>query len=103
MRGGAPVHVNVRPGFASNDYATIAQAVRAGMGIAELPAILHEPHPSLVRVLPQWTLGDATLTLLFASDRLLSKAVRAVIDAILATVPSSLAGLARKAIARAAR
>ena len=98
VRGGAPVHVNVRPGFASNDYATIALAVRTGMGIAELPAIVYEPHPSLVRVLPRWTLGNATLKLLFASDRLLAKPVRAVIDAILATVPDLLAGLARKAI-----
>src|SRR5438445_6358809 len=38
VRGGAPVHVDVRPGFSSNDYTTIARAVRAGMGIAEQPA-----------------------------------------------------------------
>jgi DNA-binding transcriptional LysR family regulator len=75
------VHVDVRPGFSSNDYATIAHAVRAGTGIAELPAILYEQRAPLVRILPKWTLGDVTLKLLFASDRLLSKAVRAVIDA----------------------
>jgi DNA-binding transcriptional LysR family regulator len=85
--GGAPVHVNVRPGLSSNDYATISQAVRSGMGIAELPAILCEQRALLVRILPKWTLGDVTLNLLFASDRLLSRAVRAVIDAIMATVP----------------
>jgi len=93
VRGGAPVHVNIHPGFSSNDYATITHAVRSGMGIAELPAILYEQRASLVRVLPKWTLGDVTLKLLFASDRLLSKAVRAVIDAIMATVPQQ----ARKA------
>jgi DNA-binding transcriptional LysR family regulator len=87
VRGGAPVHVNVRPGFSSNDYATITHAVRSGMGIAELPAILYDQRASLVRILPKWTLDDVTLKLLFASDRLLSKAVRAVIDAIMATVP----------------
>jgi DNA-binding transcriptional LysR family regulator len=94
VRGGAPVHVNVRPGLSSNDYATIAQAVRSGMGIADMPAILHDHHASLVRVLPKWSLGDVTLNLLFRSDRLLSRAVRAVIDAITATVPEQ----ARKAV-----
>jgi len=102
LRGGSPVHVNVRPGLASNDYATIAHAVRTGLGIAELPAILYGQHAPLARVLPQWTLGEVTLKLLFASDRLLSKAVRAVIDAILASVPRSLSGLARKATRAAA-
>jgi DNA-binding transcriptional LysR family regulator len=87
VRGGTPVHVDVRPGFSSNDYATIAHAARSGMGIADLPAILHEQRAPLVRILPRWTLGDVTLRLLFASDRLLSKAVRAVIDAIMETVP----------------
>jgi DNA-binding transcriptional LysR family regulator len=94
VRGGAPVHINVRPGFSSNDYATIAHAVRSGMGIAELPAILYEQRASLIRILPKWTVEDVTLKLLFASDRLLSKAVRAVIDAIMATVPQQ----ARKAV-----
>jgi len=98
VRGGAPVHVDVRPGFSSNDYATIAHAVRTGMGIAELPAILHGQRAPLVRILPKWTLGDVTLKLLFASDRLLSKAVRAVIDAIMATVPEQ----ARRAVKGAA-
>jgi DNA-binding transcriptional LysR family regulator len=73
--------------------------VRGGMGIAELPVILHEQRAPLVRILPKWTLGDVTLKLLFASDRLLSKAVRAVIDSIMATVPDQ----ARKAIKGAAK
>jgi DNA-binding transcriptional LysR family regulator len=94
-RSGAAVHVNVRPALSSNDYGTIAQAVQAGMGIAEIPAILlGEQRASLVRILPKWTLGEVTLSLLFASDRLLSRAVRAVIDAIMATVPEQ----ARKAV-----
>jgi DNA-binding transcriptional LysR family regulator len=94
LRGGARVHVNVRPGLSSNDYGTIAHAVRSGMGIADMPAILHDHHASLVRVLPKWTLGDVTLNLLFRSDRLLSRAVRVVIDAVSATVPDQ----ARKAL-----
>ena len=61
---------------------------------ARRAAILCEQRASLVRILPKWTLGDVTLNLLFASDRLLSRAVRAVIDAIMATVPAE----ARKAV-----
>src|SRR5436190_968787 len=82
-----PRRDDVKPGLSTNDYATLAHAVRSGMGIGELPAILFEQRASLVRVLPKWTLGEITLNLLFASDRLLSRAVRAVIDAIMATVP----------------
>ena len=95
VRNGSPVHVNVRPALSSNDYGTVTQAVLAGMGIAELPAILlGGQRASLVRILPKWTLGDVTLNLLFASDRLLSRAVRAVIDAIMADVPEQ----ARRAV-----
>ena len=92
--GGAAVHLDVRPVLASNDYATIARAVHLGLGIAELPTILRDQRASLVRVLPTWSLAEVTLKLLFASDRLLSKAVRAVIDSILATVPRALKSLA---------
>jgi DNA-binding transcriptional LysR family regulator len=98
VRGGAPVHVDVRPGLSSNDFATIAHAVRTGMGIAELPAILYEQRPPLVRILPKWTLGDVTLNLLYASDRLLSRAVRTVIDAIMATVPAQMRKAVRGAV-----
>src|SRR5262249_34032735 len=55
------------------DYATLAQAVRKGMGIGELPAILSTERVSLVHILPEWTLGDVALQLLFPADRLLSR------------------------------
>lgn len=86
-RGGAPVRVDIRPSLSSNDYVTISHAVRSGMGITELPAILCEQRAGLVRILPEWTLGDTTLKLLFAADRLLPRTARVVIEAILATVP----------------
>lgn len=87
IRGGPPVHVDVRPGLFCNDYVTITHAVRGGMGITELPAILCEQRAGLVRILPEWTLGEATLNLLYAADRLLPRTARVVIEAILATVP----------------
>jgi len=94
-RGGESVRVSVRPGLSTNDYATLAQAVRKGMGIGELPAILSTERTSLVRILPEWTLGDVALQLLFPADRLLSRAVRAVIDGIVARVPGELRRSAR--------
>lgn len=84
---GSPVHVDVSPRFSSNDYTTITHAALADMGIAELPAIVFQRGGGLVRVLPRWTLGEVPLTLLFPSDRLLSRAVRVVIDHLLETVP----------------
>lgn len=88
--GGAPVHVDLRPTLSSNTYEMIIRATRDGMGIAELPAILCAQRAGLVRILPQWTLGEVPLHLLYAADRLLPRTVRVAIDAILATVPESL-------------
>jgi len=88
--GGETVRVNLRPGLSTNDYSTLTQAVRAGLGIGELPAILSGEVASLVRVLPEWTLGEVSLHALFPADRLLSRAVRAVLEAIVARVPREL-------------
>lgn len=102
--GGEPVRVAVRPSLSSNDYVTITHAARSGLGITELPAILYEQRAGLVRVLPEWTLGEATL-LLYAADRLLPRTTRVVLDAILTTVPEQLrapgADLAPKRVRRA--
>lgn len=98
MRGGGSVPVEVRPVFTSNDYTTVMAAVRAGMGIAKVPPFLYTPGPDLVRVLPGWTLTKVTMSLLFAADRMLSRPVRAVLDAILSTMPRSLAGTGKKAM-----
>jgi len=94
-RGGETVRVSFRPGLSTNDYATLTQAVRRGMGIGELPAILSGERASLVRVLPEWTLREVSLHLLYPADRLLSRAVRAVADAILARVPGEVERSAR--------
>lgn len=88
--GGPPERVELRPSFAANDYETLARAARAGMGIAELPAILLGLHAGLGRVLPGYTLGEAKLHLLYASDRLLSRAVRAVVEGLARTLPPHL-------------
>jgi DNA-binding transcriptional LysR family regulator len=87
VHGGENVRVSVRPGLSTNDYTTLTHAVRRGMGIGELPAVLAGERASLVRILPQWTLREVPLHLIFPADRLLSRAVRAVIDGIVAQVP----------------
>ncbi len=90
VRGGEAVRVHVRPGLSTNDYTTLTHAVRAGMGIGELPAIVAGGLAPLVRILPDWTLGEVPLHVLFPADRLLSRAVRAVIEALVAHVPGEM-------------
>lgn len=89
-RRGRSLRVSLTPMLAANDYGTILAAARADMGIAEVPAFLQRGNTDLVRVLPTWTLGEVSLRLLFASDRMLSKTVRTVLDAIATSVPSHL-------------
>lgn len=89
-RRGRSLRVSLTPMLAANDYGTILAAARADMGIAEVPAFLQRGNTDLVRVLPTWTLGEVSLRLLFASDRMLSKTVRTVLDAIATSVPSRL-------------
>jgi DNA-binding transcriptional LysR family regulator len=90
---GELVRLDLRPALTCTSYVTITQAARRGQGIAELPAILGEPTAGLERVLPDWGFEEVPLHLLFPADRLLPRAVRAVIDAILATVPGQISSL----------
>lgn len=90
VRGGETVRVSVRPALSTNNYTTLARAVGRGMGIGELPAIFSEERASLVRILPEWALDEVSLHVLFPADRLLSRAVRVVIESILALVPGEL-------------
>lgn len=89
-RRGRSLRVTLTPILATNNYGTILAAARADLGIAEVPAFLQRGSADLVRVLPTWTLGEVSLRLLFASDRMLSKTVRTVLDAIATSVPSRL-------------
>lgn len=83
--------VESEPVLQTNDYSTVIAALEAGLGVGELPAILLDEHPTLVRVLPKWHLGMVPLTLLYPSDRLLSRAVRTVVDAMAVELPAVVA------------
>lgn len=89
-RRGTAVRMSLTPVLATNDYGTILEAARADMGIAEVPVFLRSANAGLVPVLPTWTLGEVSLHLLFASDRMLSQTVRVVLDAVAISVPSCL-------------
>jgi len=71
--------VKVEGVLALNDYAGILTAVSAGQGIAEIPSIicgeaLHDG--SLVEVMPDWRFAPTTLSVVYPSNRNLSRIVR---------------------------
>jgi DNA-binding transcriptional LysR family regulator len=71
--------VNVRPRIAINDYAGVQSAVINGLGISEIPQILCGPglqDGQLVEVMPQWQFALVTLSVIYPSNRNLSRLVR---------------------------
>lgn len=75
------VSVSVR--VRSDDMDTLKTVAAAGIGITALPSYLSRFEiecGSLQRVLPQWTAGDGTVTLLMASRRGQLPSVRAFVE-----------------------
>ncbi len=71
--------VNVQPRIAINDYAGVQSAVINGLGISEIPQILCGPglqDGRLVEVMPQWQFALVTLSVIYPSNRNLSRLVR---------------------------
>ncbi len=71
--------------FVADDPATLVRAALSGLGVTALPRSVCAAHladGSLVRVLPGWTAGGATTTLLMPHRRGQLPSVRAVADAI---------------------
>lgn len=66
-----------------NDYAGIIYAVEKGQGIAEIPSIIcHSLIKSgrIVEILPNWHLPDTKLSIVYPSNRNISRMVRLFID-----------------------
>ncbi|SCX65840.1 LysR substrate-binding domain-containing protein [Variovorax sp. EL159] len=91
---GVVVDVPFNPCLESDDMATLKAAARQGVGIVALPGYVGRDEVArgeLVRVLPQWTAGVATMSLLIPSRRGLLPSVRAFAEFLAEHVPSVVA------------
>ena len=80
---GLKVDVPFNPRLCSDDMRTVKQAAVNGMGIASLPDYVCNDalaKGSLVRVLPEWSTGQAQLSLVMPSRRGQSQSVRTLVD-----------------------
>jgi DNA-binding transcriptional LysR family regulator len=82
---GRTARVAPRPRYYANEGAGLLAAARAGLGVANLPTSVcgaAVKQGELVRLLPAWTAGSVTTTLLTPHRRGLLPSVRVVADAI---------------------
>jgi DNA-binding transcriptional LysR family regulator len=86
------------PFLSMNDYAGLAPAIRAGVGVGELPPVVLPElsrRESLVEVMPKWRFRTFDFWLLYLSNRHLSRAVRAFTDFALEETPKMFPNLPR--------
>jgi DNA-binding transcriptional LysR family regulator len=84
------VAVSFTPSLQSDDMATLKAAACAGLGVVALPGYVGHGEVErgrLVRVLPQWIAGVATISLLMPSRRGLLPSVRAFVQFLSDHVP----------------
>lgn len=84
------VTVPFAPRLQSDDMATLKMAACAGLGIVALPGYVCRAELAgglLERVLPQWTAGIATVSLVMPSRRGLLPSIRAFSDFLAAQLP----------------
>ncbi len=82
--------VPFKPRLCCDDMATLKQAAVAGLGIVALPGYVCRPDVEsgrLVRLLPEWTATEASLSLLMPSRRGVLPVVKALADFLLEEVP----------------
>lgn len=96
LRGpaGQGASVPFEPRLCSDDMATLKQIASQGGGVVALPAYVcrqEVEHGKLVRVLPDWTAGDAQLSLLVPSRRGQPPAVEAFSNYLRRHVPEIVA------------
>jgi DNA-binding transcriptional LysR family regulator len=92
LRGpdGAAAVVPYHPRLSSEDMVTLKHAAAQGLGIVGLPAYICRDEVAdgrLVRVMPEWTAGDAEISLLMPSRRGVTPAVQALVDHLRAVFP----------------
>lgn len=93
-RNGEQSTVPFSPQLSSDDMGTLKDAAIAGLGIVSLPTYTCQQeinNGSLARVLPDWTSGNAQLSLLMPSRKSQSPVVRALSDYLLDNLQDQLA------------
>ena len=73
----------VRPRLAANDHQIVLEAMLAEIGIANFPMFLGEPLVEAKKasiVLPQWTMREVPLYLIYPSHKSVSLALRTLLD-----------------------
>ncbi len=85
LRGpdGVTATVPYQPRLCSDDMVTLKDAATSGLGIVGLPAYICRDDVAsgrLLRVLPEWTAGDAEISLLLPSRRGVMPAVQALAE-----------------------
>jgi DNA-binding transcriptional LysR family regulator len=84
---GAVAEVTPLPRYVANETVSLLEAAKAGLGVACLAASFCAPlvaSGALVRLLPDWTAGGVTTTLLMPHRRGQLPSVRVVIDQLIA-------------------
>jgi DNA-binding transcriptional LysR family regulator len=90
---GLKTTVPFEPILSSDDMGTLKQAAIAGMGVVALPAYTCRDElysGVLIKILPEWTVGNAQLTLLFPSRQGVPAQVQALRDYLLSEVAKHL-------------
>ena len=81
-----PVQLRVQPRVVLDDFAPIGQLLASGGGIGLLPPFVAAPYTDggrLRRILPTWSMGTSTLSLVWLRSRHLAPRVRAFVDHVL--------------------
>lgn len=89
-RGGVSTSTTFQPVLAMNDYAGLAAALAAGVGIGDLPPIVRPDllaSGKLVEVMPKWKLGTETLSMVHLGARHIARPLRAFMDFAIVQVP----------------
>lgn len=88
--GGEIIKIPFVPRLSSDDMVTLRNACMAGVGIVSLPSYVCQPEVEsgrLIHVLPRWSSGQATLSLLQPSRQGVLPAVRAFAQHISEALP----------------
>ena len=87
------VSVSVDPKLSAGDFPMLFDAALAGIGVALLPEVTCRDairSKRLVRVLPDWSVAEGIIHLVFPSRRSMLPSLRATIDFLAATLKSTI-------------